>query len=73
MMKILITGALGFVGINLVRALAAKPGVTVIAADLHAPDREIDQFLAPVRQAVQHRLLDVTDRARSSGSSLTRA
>ncbi len=63
MMKILITGALGFVGINLVRALAAKPGVTVIAADLHAPDREIDQFLAPVRQAVQHRLLDVTDRA----------
>ena len=33
-MKILVTGGLGFVGINIVRGLAAQPGVQVVAADV---------------------------------------
>ena len=45
-MPILVTGGLGFVGINLVRALAAE-GETVICADLGTPDAAARRFLAP--------------------------
>jgi UDP-glucose 4-epimerase len=62
-MRILITGALGFVGINLVRTLAAKPATTVVAADLHDPDERAQRFLAPVAAHVGFARLDVTDRA----------
>ena len=59
--KILITGGLGFVGINLVRGLAAHAGVSVVAADLLPWDEAMDRFLAPVRAQVLPRRLDVRD------------
>ncbi|MCB0046575.1 MAG: NAD(P)-dependent oxidoreductase [Caldilineaceae bacterium] len=62
-MKLLITGALGFVGINIMRTLAARAGVEIVAADLHPPDRAIRRFLAPLNQAIRFITLDVTDRA----------
>lgn len=62
-MNLLITGALGFVGVSLVRALAALPGVRVLAADLHQPDAQIERFWQPVRAQIVPALLDVTDRA----------
>ena len=62
-MKILVTGGLGFVGINIVRGLAAQPGVQVVAADVLPSDELIDRFLAPVQVQVSHHPLDVRDRA----------
>ena len=62
-MKILVTGGLGFVGVNLVRGLAARPGVRVVAADVLPWDDAIEHFLAPVRGQVVPRRLDVRDRA----------
>jgi len=62
-MKILVTGGLGFVGVNLVRGLAERPGVRVVAADVLPWDNAIDRFLAPVRGQVVPRRLDVRDRA----------
>lgn len=59
--KVLITGGLGFVGINLVRGLAAHSGVSVVAADLLPWDEAMDRFLAPVRAQVLPRRLDVRD------------
>jgi UDP-glucose 4-epimerase len=61
--NILVTGALGFVGINIVRTLAAKADVTVLAADARAPDTVTRQFLGPVAERVHFATLDVTDRA----------
>jgi UDP-glucose 4-epimerase len=62
-MKILVTGGLGFVGINVVRVLAAKEGTSVVAADVHArPSPEAERFLAPVARHVHLTALDVTDR-----------
>lgn len=57
--RILITGGLGFIGINLVRGLAAHTGVSVVAADLLPWDEAMDRFLAPVRAQVLPRRLDV--------------
>ncbi len=62
-MNILVTGALGFVGINIVHTLAAKPDVTVLAADARAPDALARQFLGPVAARVHFATFDVTDRA----------
>jgi UDP-glucose 4-epimerase len=61
-MKILVTGGLGFVGINLVRFLAAQPGTTVIAADLAYPDEVASSFLQPVADSLISVRLDITDR-----------
>lgn len=61
-MNLLVTGALGFVGVNLVRSLATQPGIHVTAADLHAPDPVTTRFLAPVADRVTLARLDVTDR-----------
>lgn len=60
-MRILVTGGLGFVGINIVRGLAVQPDVHVIAADLLRCDSAVDQFLAPVCAKVTYRRLDVCD------------
>lgn len=62
-MNLLITGALGFVGVNLVRVLAADQNIHVTAADLRAPDAVTARFLAPVAHRVTFAPLDVTDRA----------
>jgi nucleoside-diphosphate-sugar epimerase len=61
-MRILITGGLGFVGINLVRHLASQNGTFVVAADLSDLDGMADEFLAPVRARLAVARLDVTDR-----------
>jgi nucleoside-diphosphate-sugar epimerase len=61
-MKILVTGGLGFVGINIVRGLAAQPGVHVVTADVLPWTEPIDRFLAPVRAQVSYQRLDVCDR-----------
>lgn len=60
-MKILVTGGLGFVGVNIVRGLAAQAGVQIVAADRLPWDAAIDAFLAPVAAQVSHCALDVCD------------
>ncbi len=62
-MKILVTGGLGFVGINLVRYLAQALKAQVIAADVLTPDPLTQVFLNPVAKRVRVVHLDVTDRA----------
>ncbi len=59
-MRLLITGATGFVGVNFVRRLAASPQTTVIAADLRTPDDVVQRYWAPVRERVEAVQLDVT-------------
>ena len=61
-MKILITGGLGFVGVNLTHALAAQGRGAVIAADVQQVDAAITRFLAPVWDRVDVVRLDVTNR-----------
>ena len=61
-MHILVTGAFGFIGLNLVRLLASYPDVTITAADLRAPDPAMLAFLSPVMERVEIVMLDVTDR-----------
>lgn len=59
-MKVLVTGAIGFVGINVVRCLAEQ-GDEVIALYRSAPDRDALDFLRPVMQRVQLVEGDVED------------
>ncbi|MBX3000761.1 MAG: NAD(P)-dependent oxidoreductase [Caldilineaceae bacterium] len=61
-MPILVTGGLGFVGINLVRFLADQPGTTVVVVDLTAPDEMALSFLSPVIDSLIFAPLDITDR-----------
>lgn len=60
-MRVLVTGALGFVGVNLVRRFATA-GSDVTALDLHKPDPAAARFLSGVAPAVRHVRGDVTDR-----------
>jgi nucleoside-diphosphate-sugar epimerase len=60
-MPVLVTGGLGFVGINLVLALADE-GETVVCADLGPPDEAARRFLAPVADRVVHVVADLTAR-----------
>jgi UDP-glucose 4-epimerase len=59
-MRLLITGATGFVGVNFVRSLAASPQTTVIATDLRPPDDGVQRYWAPVRDRIEVVELDVT-------------
>ena len=59
-MKVLVTGAIGFVGINVVRCLAEQ-GDKVVALDRSAPDSDALDFLRPVMQRVQLVEADVED------------
>lgn len=64
-MRVLITGSLGFLGINLVRYLAeADPGAEIVGAYSTAPDDLALRFLAPVAGRLRLVPLDVTDRPR---------
>lgn len=60
-MHILVTGGLGFVGINLVRALA-EAGDRVICADRGAVDAAARAFLAPVAGRIIHVAADLAER-----------
>ena len=63
-MNLLVTGGLGFVGLNVVRHLAETiPGASIIAADVLKPTPAIQRFLAPVASRVRPHHLDVRDRA----------
>lgn len=59
-MAALVTGALGFVGINVVRALATS-GTPVIALDRSEPDAEARAYLEDVDDLVAFRTADVTE------------
>lgn len=59
---VLVTGAAGFVGLNIVRQLAAA-GASVVALVRRAPDADMRRFLAPVAHAVRFAEGDVRDRA----------
>lgn len=62
-MRILVSGGLGFVGINLVQHLASFADVEVIAADVLEPDSAVREFLQPVSKRVSFYHLDVSDGA----------
>lgn len=58
---VLVTGANGFVGVNLVRALARK-GANVLALARAEPDPETRRFLSDVAELVTWTAADVRDR-----------
>lgn len=58
-MTAVVTGALGFVGINVVRALAAS-GTDVLALDRREPDATAHAFLAGLDGRVKHLRADVS-------------
>lgn len=62
-MQILVTGALGFFGLNLVRVLAAQAGITVVATDVRPLTIEQERFLQPVAAQIRHCRLDIQERA----------
>ena len=61
-MNVLVTGGLGFVGINLVRDLAQVDTVTVIAADIHEPSADQQATLRSAGSHIRLARLDVCDR-----------
>ncbi len=61
-MNILVSGGLGFVGINLIRDLAQIPSVNVIAADIHEPSASQQAVLRSAGPRARFALLDVRDR-----------
>jgi UDP-glucose 4-epimerase len=61
--NILITGGLGFVGINLVRRFAQDlPQAHIIAADILPLNAGVDSFLSPFMDRISIHNLDVRDR-----------
>jgi UDP-glucose 4-epimerase len=62
-MNILITGGLGFVGINLVRRLAETlPETRIVAADILPVTTDIHTYLSPVLKRIAIRHLDTRNR-----------
>lgn len=62
MQKVLVTGALGFVGLNIVRCLALK-GAHVVALGRRAPDEASLEFTNDVHSQISWVTGDVTDRS----------
>lgn len=60
-MKVAVTGAHGFVGLNVVRTLA-ESGETVYAIGRRPPDSWVTRYLEPVAALVQHRRADLAER-----------
>jgi UDP-glucose 4-epimerase len=60
--SVLVTGAAGFVGVNVVRCLAAQ-GTAVTALVREQPDTTVERYLAPFRQLIHFAIGDVRDRA----------
>ena len=44
-MKILVTGAEGFMGKNLMEALKLRDNCEIFPFDIHTPEAELDRFL----------------------------
>lgn len=61
-MNVLVTGGLGFVGINLVRDLAQMPDLNVVAADIREPSTAQQAALQSAGPQVRCARLDVRDR-----------
>jgi nucleoside-diphosphate-sugar epimerase len=61
-MKTLVTGAQGFVGLNIVRTLASK-GIEVLALGRRAPDEASLEFIKDVQAQITWVKGDVTDRS----------
>lgn len=61
-MTVLVTGAAGFVGLNIVKGLAER-GAAVVALARRAPDAETLRFLGPAASSVRFAEGDVRDRA----------
>jgi len=61
-MNILITGALGFFGLNLTRVLASHESIRVLAADVRQPSSEQKRFLQPIADRLTFCTLDVQNR-----------
>lgn len=57
-MGIVVTGAQGFVGLNVTRVLA-EAGATVYAIGRREPDAWVRRYLAPVSGQVEHRVADL--------------
>ncbi len=66
MTNVLVTGAAGFVGLNIVRRLAER-GAQVVALARRPPDADTLRFLEPVRSQVRFAEGDVRDRERLLG------
>jgi nucleoside-diphosphate-sugar epimerase len=65
--RILLTGAGGFVGANLAAVLATTPSADLFAADLRPPDAETLSFLSPAAARITWLPLDVRDRTALAG------
>lgn len=60
-MKVLVTGAAGFIGLHIVQDLA-DAGHRVVALDINAPDARVERFLDAVRDRVHFLTTDLTVR-----------
>ena len=61
-MRILVTGASGFIGLNVLRHMAkARPEAEIVAADLAEPTVDDRLRLGAIAERIEYRSLDVTD------------
>ena len=59
-MRILVTGATGFIGVHLVKHLT-EAGHEVVGVDIHPPHPAAEVFLAPVAKGVRFERADIAD------------